>query len=214
MVKNHKDIITLKAEFDNKIHHSHQDYIRFYEDNKDAIDSIDITLSSENYNTKMDLFCEYGVRLVCAGYFKKGAEILEKAVPMYEFAPDRNSDDLKNDSFFENLLWSYGLALHESKKSKTAIDIFQRLISYYPDNDKYRNWYFGLKIILIKKNLRPVYTIGIVYLICYFTFLRNSDSDMKFILAMISALFLLIIVTMELIIYMLNRKKARPYNTR
>jgi tetratricopeptide (TPR) repeat protein len=214
MTANHKDIYALKVESEKISLNAHEEYIRFYENNIDSIDNIDISFSDDNYYTKLRLFSEYGVRLVCAGYFSKGANVLEKAVPMFENAPEQDYESLKDSSYFGNMLWSYGLALHESKQTDKAIEIFQRLLTYYPENEKYRNWFYGLKVNRASKYSRPFYIIGLVWLVCYFTIFKSLKIDSLLFVTLISGLFLLLMAIMEFRILFLKKKKVRPHNTK
>lgn len=209
-----KDIHQLKEEFDNLNQSDNLAYIRFYENNLDSIDKIDIEKDEGHYNAKLRLFCEYGLSLVGGGHYTRGASVLEKAIPMFENAPNQDFDKLKEISYFEHLLWSYGVALWETQRIESSIEIFNRLVDYYPDNDKYRSWLNGLKATKIKKYTKPLWIVIAIWLVCDFTIFEKFDSIVQFRLSIFGAALLVIVGLLELYIYITKKKKARMHNTR
>jgi len=204
-----KDIHQLKQEFDNLNSSDNLAYIRFYESNLYSIDRIDIGKDNNHYNAKLRLFSEYGLSLVGGGHYTKGATVLEKAIPMFENAPNQDFNNLRKASYFEHLLWSYGVALWETKQIESSIKVFNRLVDYYPDNDKYRIWLNGLKATKIKKYTKPLW-IGIaIWFVCDFTIFEKFDSIVQFRLSIFGATLLVIVGLLELYIYITKKKKAR-----
>jgi len=212
MDKELKDIYQLKQEFDNLNSSDNLAYLRFYENNIDSIENIDIDKDDDHYNSKLRLYGEYGLSLVGSGHFTRGASVLGKAIPMFENAPKQEYSKLMEISYFEHLLWNYGLALWETKRIKSSIEIFERLVDYYPNNDKYRNWLNGLKATKIKKYTKPLWIVWMIWLFCEFTFFEKFDSRTQFHLAAIGAGLFIIIGLLELYIYITKRKKARMHN--
>ena len=207
-----KDIHQLKEEFDNLNSSDNLAYIKFYENNLDSIDRIDIEKDDDHYNAKLRLFSEYGLSLVGGGHYTRGASVLEKAIPMFENAPNQDFNKLKEISYFEHLLWSYGVALWETKRIESSIDVFSRLVDYYPDNDKYRSWLNGLKATKIKKYTKPLWIAITIWLVCDLTIFEKFESIVQFRLSIFGATLLVIVGLLELYIYITKRKKARMHN--
>lgn len=207
-----KDIHQLKDEFDNLNSSDNLAYIRFYENNLDSIDRIDIEKDDDHYNAKLRLFSEYGLSLVGGGHYTRGASVLEKVIPMFENAPNQDFNKLKEISYFEHLLWSYGVALWETKRVESSIDVFNRLVDYYPDNDKYRSWLNGLKATKIKKYTKPLWLAIAIWLVCDLTIFERFESIVQFRLSIFGAALLVIVGLLELYIYITKRKKARMHN--
>lgn len=208
MEREQEPITKLKQEFLDLPKGDNIALIKFYEKNKELIESIDILKSDENYYTKLKLICEYGLGLVNNGHYRKGVEILGQAVPMFENTPNQEYDKLKDISYFENLLWDYGFALHETKQTNKAIEVFKRLNAYYPENDKYRNWFYGLKAIKLGKIVKPIWILGGIWLIGELTLFEKFESRTRFYLSMIGGVILLIILSFEITIYLIKRKKS------
>jgi|GEM_PF-2336215 len=208
MEREQEAITKLKQEFLDLPQGDNSTLIKFYEKNKELIESIDILKSDENYYTKLKFLCEYGLGLTKSGYYTMGAEFLEKAVPMFENTPNQEYDKLKEIPYFENLLWNYGFALHETKQTKKAIEVFKRLNNYYPENDKYRNWYYGLKALKTSKISKPLWVICGIWLAGEFTVFEKFESNTQFNLALGGAVLLLIVGLLELNIYLTKRKKS------
>lgn len=206
-----KDINELKEELKEEFGEGKKDdnlsYIKFYEVNIKSIDNIDISIDDDHYGFKLRLICEYGLCLVAKGQYTKGVSILDKAVPMFENAPNQNLDELKNSSYFQDLLWSYGSALWQTKQNKHSTAIFNRLVNYYPDNDRYRNWLEGLEAAKIKRYTYPFWSICAIWLIGEFTFFEIFNLRIQYILAIIGGVLFLIALFLELYIYVIKRKK-------
>lgn len=182
--------------------------IRFYENNLDSIENIDISQNDDNYEIKLKILCDYGVSLVIVGNYSKGVEILKTAIPMFEYAPGQEQSKLKSNGYFENLLWSYGLALWETKKLNDSIKIFDRLVEYYPDNDKYRKWLNQLKANKISKITTPLWIVCMVWLFGELTIFEKFESTTRFKLALIGFILLLIVSFLEYYKYKTKNKKS------
>lgn len=203
-----KDIYQLKKEFDKLKLSDNLAYIRFYESNIDSIENIDISKDNDHYTAKLRLFSEYGLSLVGGGHYTRGASVLEKAIPMFENAPDQDYDKLKEISYFEHLLWNYGLALWETKRIDSSLEVFNRLVDYYPDNDKYRNWLNGLKATKIRKYVNPLWIIVWIWIIGEFTFFEKFEKRTQFYLALIGGALFIVVGLLELYIFIVKRKKS------
>lgn len=208
-----KSIHKLKEEFDKLNSSDNSAYIRFYENNINSIDKIDITKDDDHYTAKLRLYSEYGLSLVGGGHYTKGASVLEKAIPMFENAPNQDFNKLREISYFEHLLWSYGVALWETKQIESSVKIFNRLVDYYPDNEKYRSWLNALKVIKIKKYTKPLWAVCMIWLIGELTVFEKFDTNTQFNLSIIGAGLLIIVGLLELYIYITKRQKAQIHNT-
>jgi tetratricopeptide (TPR) repeat protein len=111
-----KDIYQLKDEFDKIGKSDYLAMIKFYESNIVYINNIDIEIDSHHYDAKLRLQSEYGLCLVNAGYYSPAISILESSIKMFENSPTLNSDKLYTNTYFELLLWNYGIALWKQKK--------------------------------------------------------------------------------------------------
>ena len=201
-----KDICQLKKEFDDLNSSDKLAYIRFYENNIDSIDNIDINKDYNHYNAKLRLFCEYGLSLVGGGLYSKGVSVLSEAIPMFENDPTQGKSELKKISYYEHLLWNYAMALWEIRKIDSSIVIFKQLVDYYPDNDKYKNWLKGLKAKKIGKITKPIWFVCLIWLIGEFTIFQKFDSKIQFYIAAFGAGLLIIVAILELYMYLVQRK--------
>ena len=202
-----KDIYQLKEDFDKVNSSDNLAYIRFYENNQESIENIDITKNEEHYDSKLRLFSEYGISLVGGGFYTKGASVLAEAIPMFENAPNQDFDELKEISYFEHLLWCYGIALWETKQLNDSIKIFDRLVDYYPDNDKYRKWRNQLKANKISKITTPLWIICLIWLLGELTLFEQFESMTRFKLSLIGFILLLTVSFFEYYKYLTKNKK-------
>ena len=198
----------LKSEFDLISSSDNLAFIRFYESNIQSIDSIDSSLDDDHYNFKLRLICEYGISLVSGGQYTKGVSVLEKAIPMFENEPKNSNFDLKTNSYLEHLLWNYGLALWEVKRTNESMNVFRRLVSYYPENDKYRNWLAGLKASKLRKIATPIWLCCFIWLLGDLLFFDKLDPQTRLYLSVLGLLILLSAGLMELIILLIKKNKS------
>jgi tetratricopeptide (TPR) repeat protein len=208
MPANLKNIKEIQREFNGLKHSDAREVIKFFEENFESIESLDISKTDEEYKTKLKILCDYGVCLVVVGNYSKGAKILNNSIPMYEYAPDQEYSKLQGNGYFENLLWSYGLALSETKQINDSIKIFKRLVEYYPDNEKYRKWLNQLKANKISKITTPLWIICMVWLFGELTFFEQFESTIKFRLALVGFILLLIVTSIEYYKYLIKKKKS------
>jgi tetratricopeptide (TPR) repeat protein len=203
-----KSIYELKKEFDELNLSDKLAFVQFYESNVSSIEKIDISKDSDHYNSKLRYICEYGMSLVSVGQFSKGVRILEKAIPMYEFAPNNAQGKSDITPYYEYLLWNYGLALYETNQIDNAIKNFKKLVLHSPVNDKYYNWLNGLRAMRIAKIAKPIWGLCFIWIVLEFTVFEKFNSTIQFKLAALGGLLLAIAGTLETIKYFLNRKKG------
>jgi tetratricopeptide (TPR) repeat protein len=207
-----KDANKLKEEFDNLHLTDNLAYVKFYESNIRSIELIDINKDTDHYRLKLRLLCEYGISLVGAGRFTNGSDVLMKAIKMFENAPNQDSEKLKDVPYFEHLLWYYGIALWETKNIDSAIEIFNRLVIFCPENDKYRNWLNGLKANKIRKYTSLLWVICGFWLVGEYTFFDKFATKTHLIISIIGLVLLLTTISVEFYIYMIKRNKKRNHN--
>jgi tetratricopeptide (TPR) repeat protein len=214
MISEYKTIQQLEDEFDLLTPSDNLAFIRFYENNKHSIENTDSSIDGLNDKFKLKLVCEYGMSLVDGGQYAKGVSILEKAIPMFENEPDNSKTDLKNNSYLEHLLWHYGFALWEIKQINDSIKIFKRLVNYYPENDKYRNWLTSLKASKIRKIANPIWIACFIWLLGDLIIFSKLDSQTRLFFSILGVSLLITVGIMELIIQIRIKKiKARKPNT-
>ena len=175
--------------------------------NKILIDSIDIHKSIDNYNAKLRFLCEYGMSLTGNGNYRKGAEILEQAIPLYENAPNQEPEQLKDTPYLEKMLWNYGHALQQINQTKKATEVFKRLNHYYPENDLYRNWYYGLRAIKLSKIIKPFWILCFLWLFGEMTFFEKFNQPIRFKLAIIGVILYVSVSLFQLYIYLVKKGK-------
>ncbi|MEQ8554062.1 MAG: hypothetical protein RIC06_22660 [Cyclobacteriaceae bacterium] len=182
-------------------------FVNFYERNSHSVESININEGKENYNAKLRLISEYGISLAGSGQYTQAVKVLTEAIKMFENSSNQNESNLKNTSYFEHLLWNYAISLYETKDLKTSIKQFERLVTYKPKNDKYKNWLKALKAQKISKLYKPLWILIFLWIIGGFTFFENFSSELQFRLSLIGGLFLLIAGGFELYIYLIKKSK-------
>lgn len=200
-----KDIQQLKDEFDKLGESDNLAMIKFYESNIDSINNINPKLDNNHYDFKMRLQSEYGLSLVSAGYYSQAVSVLKNSIKLFENAPTVESEKIHEITFYQHLLWNYGLALWETKKINEAQTLFERLVLNYPKNEKYRVWLNGLKAEKIKKITRPLWVICSIWLICELTIFEKFDQNLQLLLSLIGILFLGSVGIIELRIYFLRK---------
>jgi tetratricopeptide (TPR) repeat protein len=202
-----KDIETLKKEFDAVPLTDNLAFVNFFEKNITSVENINPDKDEAHYNAKLHLECEYGISLFGSGQYTRAVEILSQSIPMFENAPNQDESELKNISYFEHLLWSYAVSLYETKALNDSIKLFERLVEYKPQNDKYRNWLKVLKGQKTSKLIKPLWIFIFVWLFGEFTFFENFSSELQFRLSLIGGFLLLIAGGFELYIYFIKKKK-------
>ncbi|MCF8297978.1 MAG: tetratricopeptide repeat protein [Saprospiraceae bacterium] len=204
-----KNINELEKEFDELEKSDSLIYIRFYEKNKESIDNIDITKDEKHYNTKLRLLSEFGLSLVSSGQYTKGVEILEQAISMFENDTNQDFEKLNEIPYFEHLLWHYARTLFEIKQVNKSIEVFTRLVNYYPNNEKYKKWLVGLKANKITKFRTPLLIICFVWIIIEIMFYNSFNAPFKLIYSFLGVLILLTLILFELYVYLKKRKKFK-----
>lgn len=199
----------LKAEYDQLGKSDYLAMIKFYESNIDAIEAIDITIDNAHYDTKMHWQSEYGMSLVSAGYYSQAIPILKNSIAMFENAPSIESERLYSISYFEHVLWSYGVALWEIKNIPEAKQLFERLTKYYPNNEKYRAWLNGLKTQFLRKVANGVAFLGALLLIGEISIFERMNLDSNLPLFLLEILVVLVYISLELRIYLINKKRRK-----
>jgi len=202
-----KNIQTLKKEFDEISSSDNLAFIRFFENNLTSIESIDPDSDEAHYNTKLRLNCEYGMSLSGSGKHVKAVEVLGKAIPMFEKAPNQDQSKLRNSSYFEYLLWSYVISLYETKALNEPITLLKRLVEYKPENEKYGSWLKALKAQKISKLRKPLWVLLFLSLVGELFFFERIDAIFEFNLSLIGGFLLLVVVTFEFYLYMTTRRK-------
>lgn len=182
-------------------------FIKFFEKNKILIDSIDINMSNDNYNARLRFLSEYGISLTGSGNYRRGVEILGQAIPLYENAPNQECEQFKDMPYLEKLLWNYGYALHQINQTKKSIGIFKRLNDLYPENDLYRNWYYGLKAINLTKIIKPIWIICFLWILGEITFFEKFDRSIRFKLAIIGSILYLSVGLFQVYIFLIKKGK-------
>ena len=208
MVTEVKSIQQLKDEFELLKSSDNLAFIRFYENNIQSIDNIDSTKDEDSYDFKLRLICEYGLSLSGGGQYTKAVSILEKAITMFENQPNYPDFDPGNNSYLEHLLWNYGLVLWEVNQINNSIKVFKRLVSYYPENDKYRNWLSGLKARKIRRISNPLWVAVLVWLLGDLIIYNRFDTKTRLVLSIIGFILLVSVLLLELIIQIVKRKKS------
>jgi len=203
-----KDIQQLKEEFDKLGKADNLAMVKFYESNADSINSINVNKDNSHYDAKLRLQSEYGLSLVSAGYYSQAVSVLKDSIEMFESSPTIDSKNLYGITYFEHLLWNYGLALWETKKINEAKILFDRLALNYPKNEKYRAWLNGLKAEKVKKITRPLWIVCGIWLIGELTVFEKFDNSLQLTLSLVGILFLVAVGVAELYIYLTMKKKA------
>ena|SRR5690554_1778653 len=203
-----KDIQQLKEEFDKLGKADNLAMVKFYESNADSINSINVNKDNSHYDAKLRLQSEYGLSLVSAGYYSQAVSVLKDSIEMFESSPTIDSKNLYEITYFEHLLWNYGLALWETKKINEAKILFDRLALNYPKNEKYRAWLNGLKAEKVKKITRPLWIVCGIWLIGELTVFEKFDNSLQLTLSLVGILFLVAVGVAELYIYLTMKKKA------
>jgi tetratricopeptide (TPR) repeat protein len=88
---------------------------------------------------------DYGIMLYKSGYLNKALNYIELAIAKFENDRNINIADLLEEPLYEKLIFHRGMALYNLKKHNEANIDFQRLIKYFPNNDKYNSWIKGIK---------------------------------------------------------------------
>src|SRR5690554_4068659 len=145
-------------------------FIRFYEENLNSIEAIATENNIDLYFFKLHLIGEYGMSLSSAGYNKKALPHLKNAIDAFEETYRNNKDELIEITFYQHLLWNYGLTLWHTKELNLAIETFERLVTFYPKNDMFKEWLYSLKKQKIRKFTNPIWYIAGIWLIGEFTF--------------------------------------------
>lgn len=203
-----KDVQQLNAEFDKLGNSDNLALIQFYEANLESINHIDTSQDNNHYDSKMRLQSEYGLSLVSAGYYTKALMVLADSIQMFENSPSIENDKIYTITYFEHLLWNYGVALWETKRIHDATLLFERLVRNYPKNEKYRAWLNGLKAEKIKKITKPFWIICGIWLLGELTLFEKFDPSIQLTLALVGVLFLVVVGIAELYIYLTMKKKA------
>jgi tetratricopeptide (TPR) repeat protein len=202
-----KDIRTLQEDFKTLSPSNNEAFIAFYELNLDSINSIDITVGKDEYNTKLRLDCEYGLSLSKAKKYEQAVAVLSDAIPMYENAPSENQSELANNSYCETLTWNYAKSLHETGALSEAIKQFKRLVKINPNDDNYSNWVNTLNSQRITFVTRYLWWGLIVWTILDWTIFDYFFKDkMSLTLTNIGLTGMLITGLLELYNYRLKKK--------
>lgn len=202
-----KDIFELKEEYDKIEPSDNMNMIRFYERNIDSIKNININKGQEHYNVKLRLDCEYGLSLVNKGHYSKGVRFLEDAIQMFEKSANLDYEKLNEISYFESLLWNYGYALYQIKDYSKSFEVFKRLTSYYPKNDRYKAWLHELKLKRTAKILRLIWVLVVIWLVGEYTIFDKLNSQTQSVTNFFGIVILLLVIGTELYIYIEKRKK-------
>lgn len=203
-----KDVQQLNAEFDKLGNSDNLAMIQFYEANLESINHIDTNQDNNHYDSKMRLQSEYGLSLVSAGYYTKALLVLADSIQMFENSPSIENDKIHTITYFEHLLWNYGVALWETKRIHDATLLFERLVRNYPKNEKYRAWLNGLKAEKIKKFTKPFWIICGIWLLGELTLFEKFDPSIQLTLSLVGVLLLVVVGIAELYIYLTMKKKA------
>jgi tetratricopeptide (TPR) repeat protein len=207
MTSNLKNIKTLREDFESLGDGNNEACIAFYELNLDSINSIDITVGKDEYNTKLRLDCEYGLSLSKAKKYEQAVAVLSDAIPMYENAPSENQSELANNSYCETLTWNYAKSLHETGALSEAIKQFKRLVKINPNDDNYSNWVNTLNSQRITFVTRYLWWGLIVWTILDWTIFDYFFKDkMSLTLTNIGLTGMLITGLLELYNYRLKKK--------
>lgn len=182
--------------------------VKIYEANLDVINQIAAADNPRYKDIIMQLKGDYGISLVHSGYYSKALNSLEESIVMFENSPSRNEEDLYSDTFTQQILWSYGVALWETRKLKEAKAHFKRLVLLFPENDKYRTWLNGLKVEKARKISQPLWVICAVWLVAEFTIFEQFNPRIQLILSIVGLLFLIFVVSIERYIYKKNLNRG------
>jgi tetratricopeptide (TPR) repeat protein len=178
-MKEFKDIYQLKKEFDKLPEGNNLEYIKFYENNIDSIDTIDINKDSEHFNAKLRLVCEYGLSLTRHGIMKSGLKVLEEAIKMHENSPYIERLELKDVNYYQTLLWNFAIGLNNINDYKRAEVQFKRLVEYYPKNEKYKAWLISIKSKKIQKIKNPLWFIFLIWFVLKFIVSDKLSPEFK-----------------------------------
>ncbi len=203
-----KDIIKLEKEFNELSESDSRQFIRFYENNLISIQNIDINKDEEHYNARLRFDCEYGVSLVASGQRKRGADVLEKAIIMFENAPNQDLKKLNSLPYFEQILWNYGLALSETNKINKSYSIFKRLDKHFNNDNKYKNWISSLQLRRVERFSKPLVPLTLIWVALTFTLFQRFESITRFYLAIGLSIVVLTGVSTQIYSMILKRKRT------
>lgn len=182
--------------------------VKIYEANLDVINQIAAADNPRYRDIIMQLKGDYGISLVHAGYYSKALNPLEESIVLFEKSPSLNEADLYSDTFTQQILWSYGVALWETRKLSEAKAHFERLVLLFPENEKYRMWLNGLKVEKARKISQPLWVICLVWLVAEFTIFEKLNPRAQLILSIVGLLFLSFVVSIELYVYKKNLNRS------
>ena len=204
-----KDIQQLREAFDKLENADYLTIIKFYESNIEAINLLNPKNDENQYNFKMRLQSEYGLSLVSAGYYTLAVSVLDDSIKMFENSPTIEIGEIHEITYFEHLLWNYGVALWETKNIPETTKIFERLVKNYPKNEKYSIWLRGLKAEKIKKITKPLWIICGLWLIGELTIFEKLDQNIQLILSFMGVLLLIAVGIAELYIFFITKDKKK-----
>ncbi|QGY47865.1 hypothetical protein GM418_30675 [Maribellus comscasis] len=212
MESNIKSIQELENEFNKLDKSNSREYIKFYENNLESIHNIDIDKDEEHYNAKLRLDCEYGVSLVATGNRVHGAIVLEKAIQMFENAPNQDLKKVYSLPYFEQILWNYAYALSETNQLNRALPAFIKLNKHYSKENKYKSWVINIRNRRLKKFSKPLAPIALIWTILTFTLFQRFESITRFYLAIGLGIIVLFGVASEIYSVILKQKLNRIGN--
>lgn len=201
-----KDFNQLIQEFEQLSKSDDLVMIKFYESNIDLIENT--PYQPQEFDHKLKMTGEYGLSLVSAGLYSKATKVLKSVIQQFKIIAERKDKDPYEITYFEHLLWNYGVALWEIKNTKETKIVFEELVKHYPKNEKYHAWLNGLKANKIQKINNVFLVIGAFYLVGNYTFFDKLNEDVQNILSWLSIPILITFLALELYIYLLKRKKA------
>lgn len=87
------------------------------------------------------LISDYSLHLSNNGFVKRSISFMNHAIALFESDEKLRGKDLLNEPLFEALIWKRGENYYNLKKFSLAKRDFKRLLTKWPENDRFKNWY-------------------------------------------------------------------------
>jgi hypothetical protein len=179
-------------------------FIRFYENNIDAIEKLDHN-DEEQKGFKLKMNGDYGLCLASSGSTEKAVKVLAVFIPKFEKEAGLTEIELATTPYYEHLLWAFGSSLYYTDKVDETEKIFERLIKMQPDNQKYKNWLKETKEKRFSKIRKGLYISVFGWLAINLLFYKSFDIGLRGIFLLGGAFIFSATFILEIYIYLLKR---------
>ncbi len=136
--------------------------IEFYEKNSIFFNKIDHFKDKEELILYIEIVYNYVSSIYCTGRYNNAIDIIDQKIMLIDNEIQRLSADELKGNFYYSLYFVKGMASNKLKDNKTAIEMFEKLIQYDNQNDRFKLW------LNDSKYAQRMWFIRIITIICTF----------------------------------------------